>query len=212
MTKIKICGITNIDDAETAIEAGADALGFVFYKKSPRCVSPADAGKIISRLGPFVLSVGVFVNAPAETINAVVEEAGLDRVQLHGDEPASLLADLRVPAFKAFRVRGVETLDELTRYNCRAFLLDAFSTEEYGGTGETFDWNVAAKAAKQARIVLSGGLGVHNVAEAIDRVRPYGVDVSSGVGRDDDKRRKDPVKIRRFIQAVRSADEKRPSP
>ncbi|HET8722247.1 MAG TPA: phosphoribosylanthranilate isomerase [Nitrospira sp.] len=203
--KVKICGITNIEDARAAIDAGADALGFVFYEKSPRYVAPATAAAIIAELPPLVTSVGVFVNHALATVRSIMESSGLAVAQLHGDENASYCRELSKPSIKAIRLKDRGSLLALAEYQGRAgvrgFLLDAFSEDAYGGTGQTIDWALAADVAKTARILLAGGLTPDNVGEAIRTVRPYGVDVSSGVESAPGK--KDSAKITAFVRAVR---------
>ncbi len=205
MIKVKICGITNSEDARAAVEAGADALGFVLHRKSPRCV-PMDVVKaIVAALPPFVLPVGVFVNEEAATVREVMDQCGLALAQLHGEETASYCETLGRPILRAIRLRGPGDLLALAEYKGRAqvrgFLVDAFSEKEYGGTGQVADWGLAAEAAKSAQILLAGGLTPENVQEAIRQVRPYGVDVSSGVEASPGK--KDHAKVGAFIRAAR---------
>jgi phosphoribosylanthranilate isomerase len=203
--KIKICGITNVQDALVAVEAGADALGFVFYDKSPRCIEPAVAKRIIAQLPPFVLPVGVFVNHDQETIRNIYNECGLAFAQLHGDESPAFCETLGRPVLRALRLRDRGSLLALAEYKgrmgVRGFVIDAFSSEAYGGTGQTVDWSLAREVAKAAPILLAGGLTPNNVHEAVRQVQPYGVDVSSGV--EESPGEKDPEKIRAFTQAVR---------
>jgi phosphoribosylanthranilate isomerase len=205
MVKVKICGITNREDAQAAVEAGADALGFVMYKKSPRWVEPAVARAIIAELPPFVLPIGVFVNEEANTVRKLVDECGLALAQLHGDENASYCQQLARPALKALRLKDRGSFLALAEFQGRAgvrgFLIDAFSDQAYGGTGQTVDWTLAAEVARTIPILLAGGLTPSNVAEAVRLVRPYGVDVSSGVELSPGK--KDHVKVRAFIEAAR---------
>jgi phosphoribosylanthranilate isomerase len=203
--KVKICGITNVEDAEVAVWAGADALGFVMYRKSPRFVEPAMARAIVAGLPPFVLPVGVFVNEEAERVRALMDECGFALAQLHGDESAQYCQNLGRLALKAIRLKdrgGFLALAEFHgRANVRGFLIDAFSDHAYGGTGKTVDWTLAQEAARSAPIILAGGLNPGNVAQAVQIVCPYGVDVSSGVEQRPGK--KDPDKVKAFIQAVR---------
>ncbi|GKS63524.1 N-(5'-phosphoribosyl)anthranilate isomerase [Nitrospira sp.] len=203
--KVKICGITNREDAAIAVAAGADALGFVMYRKSPRFVEPAVARAIITGLPPFVLAVGVFVNEEAQRVRGLVDECGFALAQLHGDESAGYCQQLGRPALKAIRLKDRGTFLALGEFqgraNIRGFLLDAFSDQAYGGTGQTVDWTLAKEAARSTPIILAGGLTPMNVAEAIAHVRPYGVDVSSGVEQSPGK--KDPDKVKAFIQAAR---------
>jgi phosphoribosylanthranilate isomerase len=182
MTKVKICGITNRADALTAAELGADALGFVFYPKSPRYIEPERAREIISRLGPFVIPVGVFVNEERKKIKEIIAVSGIEAVQLHGEESPFYCASFRnVKVIKAFRVSDEFDPERLSHYAVDACLLDAYSKTAYGGTGETFSWEMARRAKAYGRIILAGGLTPENVARAIREVGPYAVDVSSGV-------------------------------
>ncbi|PLX89467.1 MAG: phosphoribosylanthranilate isomerase [Desulfuromonas sp.] len=201
MTRIKICGITNSEDALQAAACGADALGFVFFAKSPRCVTPEQAREIITGLPPLLTTVGLFVNAAPQTIRDTAAYCGLDRVQLHGDEtPADcLLPPLRV--IKALRVRDEQSLARADEYP-GALLLDAWSDQAYGGTGHVFDWQLACALAARRPIVLAGGLNPENVAEAVTRVKPYAVDVSSGV--ELSPGRKNHAKVAEFIRRVRN--------
>ena len=181
-TRVKICGITNLADAQVAVEAGADALGFVFYEKSPRFISMETAAEISKQLPPFILRVGVFVNAPKEDIVRAIGECGLSLLQFHGDEPPEFCTQFGLMSMKAFRIRDAGSLKELPKYKTDAWLLDAYSSDTLGGTGEKFNWDLAMEAQKPGRpVFLAGGLTPENVAEAIRKVRPFGVDVSSGV-------------------------------
>jgi phosphoribosylanthranilate isomerase len=203
--KVKVCGITNAADARAAVEAGADALGFIFYDKSPRYIVPAVAASIIAELPPLVTPVGVFVNEGLAAVRSVMEACGLAMAQLHGDENASYCRELSRPAMKALRLKDRGSLLALAEYQgrggVRGFVLDTFSELAYGGTGRTIDWGLAAEVAKSTTILLAGGLTPENVTEAIRTVRPYGVDVSSGVEAAPGK--KDHAKIRAFVEAVR---------
>lgn len=202
--KIKICGITNQEDAQLAVEAGADALGFVFYAQSPRSIEPSVAKRIIAQLPPFVFPVGVFVNHDQETIRNVFDDCGLALAQLHGDESPAFCESLGRPVLRAIRLRDRGSLLALAEYKgrmgVRGFVVDAFSPEAYGGTGKTVDWSLAHEVAKAAPILLAGGLTPTNVQEAVQQVQPYGVDVSSGV--EDSPGKKNHEKIRAFTQAV----------
>ena len=202
--KVKICGITSLEDALMAVEAGADALGFVFFDKSPRHMEPERAARIIAGLPPFVQVVGLFVNAELDFVNATADSCGLDIVQLHGDESPAYCQLVRRRVMKAFRVRGMESLVPMKDYSVAAFLLDAYSPNAYGGTGACFDWDCAVAAKAGGRIILAGGLDPDNVASAVSKVAPYGVDVSSGV--ELSPGRKDPEKVRRFIQEAKKAE------
>lgn len=203
--KIKICGITNQDDAERAVHEGADALGFVFYSQSPRYVEPAVAKQIIRSLPPFVLPVGVFVNQDLDSVRRLFDDCGLALAQLHGDESPDFCESLKRPVLRALRLRGRSSFLALAefkgRMGVRGFVVDAFSDTVYGGTGHTTDWSLAGEVAKAVPILLAGGLTPENVQEAIRQVQPYGVDVSSGV--EQSPGRKDSAKMRAFIQSVR---------
>lgn len=205
MVKIKICGITNPEDAAWAVSAGADALGFVLYRKSPRYVEPAVVRNIVASLPPFILPIGVFVNEEAAVVRTLVDDCGLAMAQLHGDETAAYCRTLGRPALKALRVRDRGTFLALAEFQeggrVRGFVIDAFSEQAYGGTGQTVDWTLAAEAARSVPVILAGGLTPGNVSSAIHRVRPYGVDVSSGVEACPGK--KDPAKVKAFIEAAR---------
>lgn len=205
-TKVKICGLANLADAQAAVAAGADALGFNFYEKSPRFVPLEAAAEISPQLPPFVMRVGVFVNAPEDLVLRAIRECGLTLLQFHGDEPPEYCAQFGLMTIKAFRIRGPETLREIPQYQTDAFLLDAFSSATFGGTGEKFNWDLAVEAKKFGKpIFLAGGLTPENVAEAVRQVRPFGVDVSSGVESAPGK--KDHAKIKAFVAAVRAAEQ-----
>ncbi len=205
MPKIKICGITNPIDALQAVDAGADALGFVFYKHSPRNVSPRVVKSIVADLPPFVLPVGVFVNETSGNVQRIMRECGLALAQIHGDESAAYCESLGRPVIRGISLRDRTTLVAMAEYKGRArvrgFVLDAVSDAAYGGTGNVADWTLAAEAARSFLCLLAGGLTPGNVREAVQRVRPYGVDVSSGVEAEPGK--KDPVKVSAFIRAMR---------
>ncbi len=204
-TKVKICGITNLEDAAAAVEAGADALGFVFHPKSPRYILPALAKQIIMGLPPLVIAVGVFVDEEQQIVRSLMDDCGLELAQLHGHESAAYCHELGRPVLKALRVKDRSSFLALAEFQGRAgvrgFVLDAFSDQAYGGTGLVIDWQLAAEVARAANVLLAGGLTPDNVAKAIQSVQPYGVDVSSGVEREPGK--KDHEKVRAFIRAVR---------
>lgn len=202
MIRVKICGITNLDDALAAVEAGADALGFVFYAKSPRAVEPKGAAEIISRLPPFVVPVGVFVNEEVNVVRRILDECHIPLAQLHGDESPAYSVELGRPVIKAIRVRDRRDLDGMAAYQVAGFLLDAFVDGMPGGTGRTIDWELAAQAQMLSPIILAGGLTPGNVAEAVKQARPYGVDVTSGV--EASPGMKDHAKVRAFIANAKS--------
>jgi phosphoribosylanthranilate isomerase len=202
-TRVKICGITNVADAQAAVEAGADAIGFIFYEKSPRFVSIETAAEISKQLPPFLMRVGVFVNAPEEFIFRAMSEIGLSMLQFHGHETPEYCVQFGLMSMKAFPMRNEESLKEIPNYQTEAYLLDAFMENALGGTGKTFNWDLAVEAQKFGKpIFLSGGLTPENVAEAVRKVKPFAVDVSSGVETSPGK--KDAEKVKAFIAAVKS--------
>ena len=202
MVRIKVCGITSIEDARAAVDAGADALGFVFYEGSKRYIPPAEARKITTSLPPLVVTVGVFVNTSPDEISAVARESGIGVVQLHGDETPEQASRVPFPVIKAIRVGDSLDQAEVELYPVQAILFDKRSDDMYGGTGKSFDWSILSGLDTGKKVILSGGLTPENVAEAIGVVRPYAVDVSSGV--EDSPGRKNHLKLRQFIQAVRN--------
>ena len=202
MVRVKICGITNLEDALCAVEHGTDALGFIFHPRSPRYVSPGQASEIIRALPPFVAPVGVFVNEARDRLEATVASAGLRVIQLHGDEPPEACLGHSVPVIRALRVGQRFDLASLKAYPVDTFLLDTQVKGAYGGTGETFDWEVARVVASRVRVVLAGGLSPDNVAEAIRVARPYAVDAISGV--EAEPGRKDHEKLAAFLGAAKS--------
>jgi phosphoribosylanthranilate isomerase len=201
MVRVKICGITSVEDALQAVQAGADALGFVFYERSPRNIDPLMAANIISELPPFVQAVGLFVNADAGFVNDTADRCRLDLVQLHGDEPPDYCAKIRRRVIKAFRVRDASSLAPVRDYRVAGILLDAYSPGAFGGTGLSFNWELAGIAREFGPVILAGGLAPDNVREAVERVAPYAVDVSSGVELSPGK--KDPEKVREFIKRAK---------
>ncbi len=203
-TRVKVCGITSLDDALCAVEAGADALGFIFYPKSPRYLDPDVAREIIRLLPPLVTVVGVFVDEQIKIVREIETYCYLGLLQFHGSETPEYCDWFTSRVVKAFRMRDVSVLDEMKRYDVSGYLLDSYSEKGYGGTGEAFDWSLARSAVALKPVLLAGGLTPENVGRAIAEVRPYGVDVSSGVERAPGS--KDPRKLRRFLQAVRRAD------
>ncbi len=214
MTKIKICGITNAKDALWATNLGADYLGFNFFKQSPRKISPELARKIIAELPPFICPVGILVNEEIKTILKIVKKCNLSLIQLHGEETPEnceqirlQIKDYRLQIIKAFKVRDEKSLEIIPQYLEKVdyLLLDTYLEEVEGGTGETFNWDLALKVKEltgSRPIFLAGGLTPENVQGAISKVHPYAVDVASGVERL--ARRKDYEKMKNFIQAARS--------
>ena len=205
MVKVKVCGITRVDDALLASDLGASAIGFVFWPRSPRYLDPAGARAIAARLPGDVAPVGVFVDPSAEEVRQVAEQVGLAAIQLHGDESPAFCRELPYRVIKAVGVVGAAA----TRAAAGAVpaeatvLLDARDTERRGGTGRTVDWEIAAEIAAARRVFLAGGLGAANARAAIRTVRPYGVDVSSGV--ESAPGRKDPARLRAFFDEVARA-------
>ena len=202
--RTKICGITNIEDARVAVTAGADALGFLLYRKSPRYVDPMIVQQIVAQLPPFILPVGVFVNEEIKIVRDLMDTCGLALAQLHGDESTTYCRELRRPVLKALRLKDRSTFVALAEFQARievrGFVLDALSEEAYGGTGQVVDWGLARQAAQAATVILAGGLTPENVGQALRAVQPYGVDVSSGVEVTPGK--KDHEKVRAFLRAV----------
>ena len=220
MTKVKVCGLTNLADARFAAEAGADFLGFIFYKPSPRYVAPETVKEIISALtrletiNPKPVYVGVFVNEDEDSVSEILNFCRLDAIQLHGDESPEFVGRFEGRAYKALRPQSKEEVEMLVESyasvneqntgqssNLPTFLLDAYHPDLYGGTGHVTDWRMAAATARQHRIMLAGSLTPANVAQAIREVRPWGVDVSSGV--ELEKGRKDYEKVQAFIKAAK---------
>ena len=205
MVRVKICGITNVRDARLAARLGADALGFNFYPRSARYVRPERAKAIIAALPPFVTTVGVFVDEEPERVMEIAAMCGLDAVQLHGDEPPRAVHAIRgIRRIKALRIRGDRDVELCRRYRVEAYLLDALVPGEFGGTGETFNWELAREASQFGPVILAGGLTPENVAEAILTARPYAVDVASGVEAEPGKKDRD--LMARFILAAKGAE------
>lgn len=206
MTKVKICGITNLEDALVSAKFGADALGFNFYKNSPRYITPSLAREIIKQIPNDMLKVGVFVNESIEQIAETIDEAGLDAIQLHGDETPIFVREVNSRSekqvIKAFRVSPAFRPDEVYQYEIDSILLDAFSLCEFGGSGQTFDWSAAGQLTDRYSVYLAGGLDPENVGWAIEGVRPYAVDVCSGL--ESEKGKKDHRRIKTFMENVRN--------
>ena len=206
MILVKICGIRRVEDAQTAVESGANALGFNFWKGTPRYISPPEAARMIATVPPSVWTVGVFVDEDPERVLEIAAETGVSVLQLHGSESAEYLDQLgSYKKIKAFKVRDDFQPEQLRPYrSASAFLLDGFAAGMPGGTGKTFDWSQAIRAQVYGKVILAGGLRRQNVEEAIRQVRPWGVDVCSGVETEPGK--KDPKRIRDFIEAVRRVE------
>lgn len=202
--RVKICGITRLEDALCAIEAGADALGFVFYEPSPRYISAEQAASIIAQLPPFVTCVGLFVNTPIAQVKSLALHIGLDLIQFHGDETAAACDGVGLPYIRALRMQPGQAIAQIAEsyQKARAILLDAWVPGIPGGTGETFDWAAIPPLTKP--LILAGGLTVDNVAQAVLQVRPYAVDVSGGVELRSGV--KDQSKLKLFIQRAKAAD------
>lgn len=205
MVKVKICGVTSATDAVTAATAGADAVGFNFYRPSPRYIDPDKVVPIRICLPPFVAAVGVFVDESVQKVRRIMQHCRLDYAQLHGHETprkVSRLDDLQV--IKAIRVSEEDDLKQLQKYDVAGFLLDAYVKGKPGGTGESFDWDLARAAASRAKVVLAGGLNPDNVAEAVRMARPYAVDVASGV--EDEPAAKSRELVNAFVRAAKSVE------
>ena len=201
MIKVKICGIKNLNDAIFAVDYGADAIGFVFAK-SIRKISKEKARAIIRKLPPFVTTVGLFVNETAENIEEASRYCGLDAIQLHGNEPPNIINKLKdIKTIKAFRIQNEKDITPIKKYKPSAILLDGYSENQMGGTGTTFNWKIAKKFKTSIPIIVAGGLTHLNVSQAIKTIKPYGVDVSSGV--ETKPGQKDKRLIRKFIAAVK---------
>jgi phosphoribosylanthranilate isomerase len=206
MVHVKICGITNFDDALASVDAGAHALGFNFYRQSPRYIEPSAARAIIEQLPASLLSVGVFVNVPdSEEVRRLAGEAGVKAVQLHGDESPAYCQELNdLFVIKALRVNSDFQPEDAAQYETESVLLDGFSPIVFGGAGQSFDWSIAARTRPLvAKLFLAGGLNESNVASAIDAVQPYAVDACSGL--ESAPGRKDMAKVRAFIKAALEA-------
>ncbi len=206
MVRVKICGITKPEDAKLAAELGAHAIGLNFHTESPRCITPFAATELIRRLPPFIAAVGIFVNWTEAPIVALCQALRLSAAQLHGDEPAQVIERVarRLPVIKALRVGQGSAQPDFSSYRAAsAFLLDSAVSGQYGGTGATGNWHLARTVAQSQRVILAGGLTPENVGEAIRIVRPYAVDVASGVESRPGK--KDPGKLQAFFDEVARA-------
>jgi len=210
-TRIKVCGITTVEDAKEAIRVGVDAIGFIFAEKSPRYISPEKVKEIVAQLVPFVHLVGVFVDSDPVEVQEIIDYCGLTHVQLHGSEDGEYcekLAQAATPCrlLKAFRVGRETTAADFTPYvdSVKGYLLDTYVQGQEGGTGKTFDWSIIESLGLKQPIILAGGISAENVAQAIKSVRPFAVDVNSGV--EDEPGRKDHAKLQQFVELVRGVD------
>lgn len=206
MVKVKICGLTNLADYNAAIRLGADYTGFIFYPQSPRALSSEKAAKIIRQgMQGSHQKIGVFVNDSIERIRSVYEEAGLDIVQLHGDESPHFCRELGLPYWKAIRIQDEHSLNLIQRHNCRFFLLDTFKKNTYGGTGIMFDLNIGTKAIQTGKkIIISGGVSASNINRVIT-LNPFAVDVNSSI--EDKPGRKNPKKMEEFFNKIKNLQE-----
>ena len=200
--KVKVCGMTSLKDALNAVEGGADAVGFIFYKKSPRSVTMKTVREIALELPPFVDTVGVFVDETAEQINKIADYCNLDIIQLHGNESPTFCKKIRRKVIKAFRIKDMQSVKKLSSFQVSGFLLDTFSENLHGGTGKVFDWNLALPAKKFGPVIMAGGLTPNNVQQAVRQIRPYGVDVCSGV--ESEPGIKDHKKVRAFLNNAKA--------
>ena len=206
MVRVKVCGITNPQDALIAVESGVDAIGFIFAP-SPRLVTPENAHDIIDTLPPFVRTVGVFVDEELTVIRDIVEFCGLDMIQLHGDEPPEFCQELMPNTIKTFRLKDESSLLSIRDYrgHVRAILLDTYEKGMRGGTGKSFDWSLAAEVGGSGMpVILSGGLGPSNIERAISTVRPYAVDVNSGI--EERPGKKSPILMKKLMETIRRMD------
>ncbi len=197
--KIKICGITNIEDALLCESLGADALGFIFYKGSKRFVDPETAGKIISELSPFTLKVGVFVNSSPEEINKIAKQTKLNVIQLHSDETTNTISEINLPIIKSFRIKNEFDFSILNNFKDVSFLFDTYSEKEYGGTGKTFNWELIPDELRD-KIILSGGVSINNIEEIYKKIKPAAVDLSSSL--ESGPGRKDSEKVKEFFKKI----------
>lgn len=197
--KVKICGITNIEDAKLCNELGTDAIGFIFYRKSKRYVKPELVKKIISELPPFLMKIGVFVNEDPSVINKIADYVKLNVIQLHGDELPEYLEKIKYPVIKAFRVNNTFNFEVLRDYENSSFLLDSLHPKEYGGTGLKFDWAKIPNDIKN-KIILAGGISEENIDEIYNKISPYAIDVSSSVENEPGK--KDHAKLKSLFAKI----------
>jgi phosphoribosylanthranilate isomerase len=197
--RVKICGITNLEDALLCESLGADALGFIFYKRSKRFVAPEVVGKITSELSPFIVKVGVFVNEDTNVINEIAVNSGLNVVQLHGDEKPEIISKINFPAIKSFRINNGFDFSILKEFEKASYLFDTYSEKEYGGTGKTFNWKLIPNELR-GKIILSGGISVNNIEEIYTNIQPAAIDLSSSVECEPGK--KDEKKVKEFFKKI----------
>lgn len=197
--RVKICGITRLSDALTAVKYGADAIGFIFYKKSKRYITPKDAEKIISKLPFFVHKIGVFVDEEIDYINSLSEKIGLTGIQLHGFETPEFVSKVKLPVVKAFRINSSFNYDILYRYKKTSFLLDSFDENEFGGTGKTFDWSTISDDL-QSKIILAGGVNESNIELIKNKINPQAIDVSSSI--EDEPGIKNKLKMIKLLKKI----------
>jgi phosphoribosylanthranilate isomerase len=200
---VKICGITNLEDALASVESGADALGFILYEQSPRYMKPENVRRILEQLPESVARIGVFVNPTAKGVAAVCEHLRLTAIQVYGNQTSGELRELGTSVIKAFQVDKGFDVEQLRDYSVEAFLLDTFVKGKAGGTGMTFDWAIAKRATKYGKVILSGGLNPDNIGEAVRFVRPYGVDVCSGV--EERPGKKNSKRVEEFVRRARES-------
>lgn len=201
--RIKICGMTRYEDARVACNLGVDALGFIFHPKSKRFITPEQAREIIRKLPPYVSRVGVFVDTPTDDVISVARYCQLDTIQLHGNESPEFCEGIPYPVVKTIAIGPETSLAILDQYSPSGFLLDTWSNSGSGGTGKTFDWRIAAKACQtRSNVILAGGLGPSNILDALNTVKPYGIDLNSGV--EISPGIKNPLKMRDCVNLVRS--------
>jgi phosphoribosylanthranilate isomerase len=197
--KVKICGITNVEDALLCENLGADTLGFILYKGSKRFIEPDIAEKIISELSPFILKIGVFVNSSFEEINSIAKQIKLNSVQLHGEESPDIVSKINLPVIKSFRIKNGFDFSRLKEFENISYLFDTYSEKEYGGTGKTFNWELIPDELKN-KIILSGGISINNIEEVYKKIKPAAVDLSSSLESSPGK--KDIEKVKEFFKKI----------
>ena len=199
LMKIKTCGITNLDDALLCESEGADALGFIFYKKSKRYIEPELVKNIVKHLSPFTMKVGVFVNDSVDFINKTASELNLNAVQLHGEESPDIIEKINLPVIKSFRINNEFDFSILEKYSNNSFLFDTYSDSVYGGTGKIFNWELIPKEIKN-KIILAGGISIDNIEDIFTNVKPAAVDISSSL--ESEPGRKDKDKVKEFFKKI----------